>query len=55
MKINFNKHGNGACPSCRKIKNCLIRMKLSDSLVDIKNTENNEIDVVVYFCPSYEE
>lgn len=55
MKINFNRQGNGACPSCKKKSSCLIRWKLADSLTDIKGEDNEEIDVVIYLCPVYEE
>lgn len=54
MNIKFNVKGNGACPMCRK-NECLIKSNMSKSINQLNDSSMNEIEIVIYSCPSFEE
>ncbi len=55
MDLDLNPRGNGACPLCRKERSCFIRKRLQNSLSDIINDRVENMQLVIYVCPNYEE
>jgi len=55
MKTFFNFIGNGACPMCKKDRECIIKKLIGETLKEMKDPENHGLEMVVYRCPHFQE
>ncbi len=53
--IEFSRKGTGACPICKKGKNCQIQAAMQTVLEDIIEKYNEKMEIVIYVCPAFEE
>lgn len=56
VNINFSLQGNGACPFCSNFNNCHIIENMKKFLSDeVTPLHDDEMEVVIYSCPEFEE
>lgn len=59
MKLNINNRGNGACPLCLFVDNCVLHQKLRSAVTSaeqaFKGHPEDEIQLVIYTCPYFKE
>jgi hypothetical protein len=55
MEIRFNPRDNGACPLCRKLPSCPVRIRLEASMKPFKDGRSEGLEIVIYSCPQFEE
>jgi hypothetical protein len=58
MDILFNTRGNGACPLCKRNKNCAIQKSIRKEMGKVqirKVTNDHPLEAVIYACPAFEE
>jgi hypothetical protein len=55
IEIKINSRGTGACPQCR-YSYCHIATAIRRALEDeVEAKHDNEIEIVIYRCPEFEE
>jgi hypothetical protein len=56
VEINFSIQGNGACPFCVHEGDCHIVERMKEFLSEeVKPIHDDEMEVVIYSCPEFEE
>ncbi len=55
MKLVINPRGNGACPLCALNGSCHLQRRLSDDVMPLEVTADDELEIVVYSCPYFTE
>ncbi len=56
IDVNFSVQSTGACPMCRRLKNCDI-LKEIDNVVQetCAPVSDSTMEIVVYRCPEFKE
>jgi hypothetical protein len=56
MNVLFSGQNTGACPLCKKWKECNILKMINGSVKNLGSTEKDDVlEVVIYRCPYFEE
>ena len=55
MNLELNPRGNGACPICLHLKDCVIRKRLITSIADVTSPDGEGMEIAIFACPSFTE